>query len=111
MKTIHYAGEILLTGDDIADAVVALAAALARRESSAAIDIPVRFDGGEVRFASLLIGPASQLIVESSVGEAEELLDLPLVERLARETQLLGTVQAQPESAPLVDPYDDFGLA
>ena len=112
MKTIHYAGEILLTGDHIADAVVALAAALARRESSASIDIPVLFGGGDVRQASLLLGPASQLIVEPSNAVADEIVDESLVARLGRETLLLGTAKAQSESPPPgSDSFDDFDLA
>jgi hypothetical protein len=62
MERIHYAGGELLTGSDIADAIVDYAAALAGRSAAASVDIPVRTGTGGVARAHLLIGPASQLV-------------------------------------------------
>ena len=39
MQRIHYAGEVLLTGTDIADAIVDYAAALAAKRSAASVEI------------------------------------------------------------------------
>lgn len=82
MQRIHYAGGELLTGSDIADAIVDYAAALAGRRTAASIDIPVRTTGGGVARAHLLIGPASQLVTEPVESEFDELVDESLVSRL-----------------------------
>jgi hypothetical protein len=63
MKRIYYASGSVLTGDRMADTVVSYAAALASRELSDTVDIPIALPDGEVARAQLLIGPASQLVV------------------------------------------------
>ncbi|MCU1550666.1 MAG: hypothetical protein JWR36_1226 [Glaciihabitans sp.] len=74
MKRIYYASGSVLTGDRMADAIVAYAAALAIREFSDTIDIPVSLPNGSEARAQLLIGPASQLVVvpEPEAREAAE---------------------------------------
>ena len=82
MQRIHYAGEVLLTGTDIADAIVAYAAALAAKRSAASVEIPVRTADGRVGRAHMLVGPASQLVTEPVDPDGEELVDEELVARL-----------------------------
>lgn len=82
MERILYAGGELITGTDIADAIVDYAAALAGRSTAASVDIPVRTATGGVARASLLIGPASQLVTEVVESEFDELVDDDLVKRL-----------------------------
>jgi hypothetical protein len=107
MQRIHYAGGDLLTGTDIADAVVDYAAALAGRRTAASIDIPVRTATGGVARAHLLIGPASQLVTEPVESEFDELTDDELVRRLrASATALSGTRPMMSPSA-VEDEIDD----
>src|ERR1700712_4514515 len=91
MKAIFYAGGELLTGDDIADAVVHYAESLARKTTSAAVDIPTRLPDGTIAQVSLLLGPASQLVAIPQPGDAaEEVTDAPLVQRLNADAARLG---------------------
>ena len=96
MKLIHYAGEEILTGDTIADAVLEYAAALARHEGSVTLLVPVRFpDGGQAE-ATLLIGPASQLVAVPHDSEFDEIVDDALVERIRQKITELS--DARPET-------------
>jgi hypothetical protein len=63
---IHYADGRYLTGDEVAAAVVEYAEALAREGTAAAtVVIPVRVDDGSVERVEVLIGPASQIVIEA----------------------------------------------
>ena len=93
MQRIHYAGGVLLTGSDIADAIVDYAAALATGHNAASVDIPVRTADGGVGRAHLLVGPASQLVTEPVESEFEELVDEALVERLRSATTGLSSTR------------------
>jgi hypothetical protein len=91
----HYANDELLTGDDIADALVDLAAALAKRNSSLSVDIPVQFGVGDVRDVNFLLGPASQLIaVPAPDSGFDELVRTDVVERLRAEERRGATARA-----------------
>ncbi len=84
---IHYADGRYLTGDEVAVAVVDYAEALAREGTAAAtVVIPVRADDGSVQRVELLIGPASQIVVEAGAPSDDELLDPELVERIRQAT-------------------------
>ena len=112
MKTVHYAGGKLLTGDAIADAVVRFGEALALRQSSATIEIPVRLADGDVEMATALIGPASQIVAIPEHNEFDEIHDEALVDRLDREAGMLG--DAKPEigehSSSDSNTFDDHDL-
>jgi len=97
MKLIHYAGETLLTGDAIADAVLAYASSLASREESATIVIPVRLEDGSIAEANLLIGPASQLVAVAHESSLDEVVDEALLTRIAHEIGLLSHGHPQTE--------------
>jgi hypothetical protein len=107
MQRIHYAGGELLTGTDIADAIVDYAAALAGRRTAASIDIPVRTATGGVARAHLLIGPASQLVSESVESEFEELTDEELVGRLRSATIALSGTRPLVGGSAAEDEIDD----
>lgn len=109
MERIHYAGGTILTGTEISRALLQYASALARNETSATVDIPVRDENGRLTRANLLVGPASQFVSvaeesgpkesspgESSPGEgdAEEIVDDELVADLRAKTQMLGPRRA-----------------
>ena len=69
MDRIHYAGDSILTGTDIARALLAYAQALAVAGTSATVDIPVVNErDGSIGRSELLIGPASQLTGERLSG-------------------------------------------
>ncbi|MCU1480876.1 MAG: hypothetical protein JWQ19_1662 [Subtercola sp.] len=108
MKEIHYAGGVLNTGDDIADAVVHFAESLARRVTSAAVDIPARLADGSVAKASLLLGPASQLVCIPQLGDADEVVDAELVAHLYAEAARLA--DPKPLTTAEESTYDDPGL-
>jgi len=90
VRAIHYAGEDLITGTDIADAVVDYAQALAETEGAATVEIPVIGSTGEVVSSTFLLGPSSQLIaVEILDFDGEELTDTDLVAKLTELTAQL----------------------
>lgn len=110
MKTIHYAGDSVLMNDELSDAVVEYAAALARVGSSAELTVPVVVKDGSVLSASMLLGPASQLIATPSPEAKEAGADPELLATIQRETALLGSITAEPIDAPIVRGADDLGL-
>jgi hypothetical protein len=110
MKTIHYAGDVVLTNDDVADAVVDYASALAKKGSSAELTIPVVLDDGSTSTASMLLGPASQLIAAPAPGAKEAGADPALLAEIAQAIALLGMVSAKPVDAAPMDGVDDYGL-
>ena len=73
MRRIHYSGASLLTGDDLARGVVDYAQVLAQSGSSATITLPVRLNDGGIGNATLLIGPASQLVAVDESSPFDEL--------------------------------------
>ncbi|PTL71489.1 hypothetical protein C1I63_00530 [Rathayibacter caricis DSM 15933] len=100
MQRIFYAGDSVLTGTDIAQAVLAYAQALAGKQSSATVDIPVLLSTGERGEASILIGPSSQLFSETPEEEsASELTDDALVQHLTELAGALGVARPVVESA------------
>jgi hypothetical protein len=92
MQIIHYGEATYVTGDDIAHAVIAYAMALARAESSDTVTMPFRRDDGTDGQLELLIGPASQIVLEHTDAVGEELRDPELVADIMRRarTQLVG---------------------
>src|ERR1700709_379786 len=90
MKNIHYAGDVLLTGDEIADALVNYAEALAKRDTSSSVTIPVRFPDSSIKQVTVLIGPASQIIAVPDDTNDPEVVDEELVATFVRQTALLG---------------------
>jgi hypothetical protein len=80
MKRIHYAGREFLTGDNVADAMLEYATALARRARADRVEIPILSPDGHVSRLELVLGPASQLAAEQIeyIGvdpEADSLVD------------------------------------
>jgi hypothetical protein len=109
METIYYANDTLRTGTDISRAVLAYAGALARRNSSATIDIPVRRDDGTVGRANLLLGPASQLVAEAYTDGADEIIDEDLVADLHTHIKKLSIGTGRPlEEGDVETSHDDY---
>jgi len=97
MERIYYSGDQLLTGGDIAHALVEYAAALAHRNASDSVEIPVRQEDGSIGRAQLLIGPASQLASETETSRFPEVTDDELVARLRAATARLGIGHVTPD--------------
>jgi hypothetical protein len=100
MERIEYAGGSFLTGSEISASLLAYAAALAKRGSSVALEVPARDDAGNVSVAHVLVGPASQFISLPEASDLEELVDDDFVSRVKTATLRLGTGRAEavPES-------------
>ncbi|MFT2749729.1 hypothetical protein ACMT9U_09135 [Clavibacter sp. Sh2036] len=115
MHTIHYADGRYLTGDDIARAVIDCAQALAREGMAAAtVMVPVRLPEGGVGEVEILIGPASQIVVEPAGPSEDELCDPEAVERIristarARESQSGTRVVAEQQDGLSVPGFEDL---
>ncbi|WP_317229647.1 hypothetical protein [Clavibacter sp. MX14-G9D] len=108
MHTIHYADGRYLTGDDIARAVVDCAQALAREGRAAdAVRVPVRLPDGGAGEVEILIGPASQIVVEPADAAdhaGEELRDPEAVARIRALT--ISARQSQPGTRVTADRQD-----
>ncbi len=81
-----YAGEELMTGDDIADALLTLSVALAERGSASTVEIPTVSDDGTRSTVKLLVGPASQIVAMPAESSIEELRDPHVVAHLSAMT-------------------------
>ena len=62
MKSVSYAGHEFSTADDVADALLRLAAALGQNEKAETVDIPIVEEGGVPNSIQLVVGPASQFV-------------------------------------------------
>jgi len=84
MKKLVYAGTELVTGDDIAIAVLRYCQALAEARAAELIEIPVLTANGSRTRATFIVGPSSQMIAvdEDGSGEGEEIVDLDVIARL-----------------------------
>ena len=100
MKVIHYGQDKLVTGDEIADALVRYAEFLAMAGLAATVDIPVLDADGNVVMASVLLGPASQIVALSEDTDASEVIDEELVADLAARTKKIGPAKATATESP-----------
>jgi hypothetical protein len=107
MKKITYAGETLVTSDDVADALTELASALGTAQKSETVEIPVFEEDGASELASLVIGPASELVAVPIKAPATEpdttatVAELrKMKETLARRYRDLGPGADVPDSDP-----------
>jgi hypothetical protein len=89
MDRIHYAGDSVLTGTVIAEAVLEYAHALAIAGTSATVAIPTISEDGSHGRSELLVGPASQLISDNEDSPYEEVTDGELVAWLREEAARL----------------------
>lgn len=71
MKLVSYAGQQVITTDDVADALVALAAAIASEGESAALRLPIVIDGKKDS-ADLIVGVGNDLLVGPQTSEGDD---------------------------------------
>lgn len=86
MKRIFHPGGSVVTGSDLADAVLSYAEALSNRRQVDVVDIPVVGEGGLPGRAQFLIGSASQLVSVTAEAAETELVELGTTELLRRKT-------------------------
>jgi hypothetical protein len=89
MDRIHYAGDSVVTGTEIARALLEYAHVLAEHDMSATVDIPTLGDDGTRSRSTVLIGPASQLISDAEESEHDELVDDEVVQKLRHDAEEL----------------------
>jgi len=104
MQRIHYAGGEVVTGTAIAKELMHLAEALAKHRTAESVEIPVRTASGALSRATLLVGPASQLVSEPlEADDGDELVDEHAVDELRRR---VAAITSRPVVGPpgLADP-------
>ncbi|HWH27202.1 MAG TPA: hypothetical protein VNT53_11230 [Pseudolysinimonas sp.] len=100
MLRFQYAGSSFLTGDAIAEAVLDLGATLARVQSSTYLDVPGITSKGVRGIFRVLLGPASQMLLEPTLDQ-NELEDPDFVAQVrSRIAQLERTPRALPVNTP-----------
>lgn len=82
MKRITYAGGSILTGDDVAEALLDYVTEHSRGKESVAVEILVRELDGTTRTHTLVLGPATELdvadVAEETLEGEIELFPLPI---------------------------------
>ena len=98
--TLYYTGQSVLLTDDVCEALLRYAQALADSQGSDVVTVPALAPDGQSIQAEFLLGPASQLYATSAGdGRADE-SHPSVVEELDRRTRLLHPVA-------VITPADD----
>ncbi|MFF7294238.1 hypothetical protein ACFY9N_17035 [Microbacterium sp. NPDC008134] len=108
MKLVSYAGQQLITTDDVADALVTLAAAIAADGESAALQIPILSDG-EKDCADLIAGVGNDILVGPQTSHGDD----PDFSEEAANLRAHRLYPKQPDNnanEPEVDDAEDFDL-
>lgn len=101
MLQLHYAGETVLMADEVCDALLRYARALADTHTSDIVTVPVVTEAGEVSMAEFLLGPASQLFAVPVPGMKDQGTDDAVVADLDRRAGML-----RPSKASILDPVE-----
>ncbi|WP_251453647.1 hypothetical protein [Microbacterium sp. Marseille-Q6648] len=98
MQLLHYTGDTLLTTDDVANALMAYASALADSHTSDVVVVPILDQRGDVVMAEMLLGPASQLYSTPADGAGAEVeVDEAVVQDLRLRARRLRHPEASPD--------------
>lgn len=89
MLRLHYADGSVLVSNDVGEAVLRYAQALASTHGSDIVDIPIVTATDSVEQAHFLLGPASQLLAVPETDGVEHAADQDVVDDLDRRTRLL----------------------
>src|SRR6478735_6392260 len=111
MMTLYFTGQSVLLADDVCDAILRYAQALADTQSSDVVTVPVLNPDGESVQAEFLLGPASQLYATVAGADVGDHDHAGVVEELARRTRLLhpAAVIVPVEEQPLLGYDQDLG--
>jgi hypothetical protein len=93
MKNIRYDNTVILTSDDVADAVIEYAAALSSGDRSDTIEVPAIAVDGTMTTTKILIGPTSELVIEDADDDELELDDPTFVGRLRSAATTFGHIE------------------
>jgi hypothetical protein len=110
MKRIYHSGGSIVTGSELADAVMLYAEALGNRHQTDVVDIPVVSDDGSQGRAQILIGASSQLMSVTSADGVLELVETATADAIRNKVrpELLSASIAW-AGAPLGSPqFDEF---
>lgn len=114
MKYIVYGENRVMTGNEIAKAVLAYAAALGQNGSTDIVDVPTADEQGFASTTEVLLGPASQIMVEDCPDDELEIEDDALVSELARRATAVGGARfvdaasaTSKSDLPAADPADE----
>ena len=92
-----------LTGDDIADAVLRYALALAKRQELDVVDIPYRAGDGSIGRVQLTIGWLTETVATTtsamSPGGVDELIEVDTSMSIYDKAESTGVIRARPFSA------------
>ena len=112
MRTLHYMGETVLLDDDVCQALLRYAQALADTKRSDVVTIPFIAADGTPAAAEFLLGPASQLYATPAPDQPHRADNAGTVEDLDERTRLLhpNALIGPVASAPPADTYlaDDW---
>ncbi|MCR2764410.1 hypothetical protein NQ152_12935 [Microbacterium sp. zg.B48] len=101
MMTLHYTGRSVLMPNDVCDAVLRYARALADTQSSDVVAVPVIAEGGNLVDAEFLLGPASQLYAVPAADSSNDRGNAAAVAELDRRISLLHPSVVVPSTGPL----------
>ncbi|KAA9104982.1 hypothetical protein [Microbacterium rhizomatis] len=87
MMILTYAGTELMTGDALARAVLEYCAALAEEGAAETLEIPVLRLDGSMATATLVVGPASQIVAMTVDTTFPELEDAATLDHLMTRTR------------------------
>ena len=111
MMTLYFTGQSVLLADDVCDALLRYAQALADTQSSDVVSVPVLTADGESIMAEFLLGPASQLYATVAGDDVGDHSHAGVVDELARRTRMLhpAAVIVRAEDTPPVGFDPDLG--
>jgi cytosine/adenosine deaminase-related metal-dependent hydrolase len=93
MKYVVYGENKVMTGDAIADAVIAYAAALGENGTTDIVAIPTCAADGQAIDVEVLLGPASQVMAEPAPDDELEPEDGTLIAEIERRTAEVGSTR------------------
>jgi hypothetical protein len=96
MKRIFHGGGSMLTGTDLADAVLEYARMIGQRHSVELVEIPVVDEQGSTQRAQLLVGEGNPLVSVTSASSGSELSEPETAQRLRAQARGSGIVRAVP---------------
>jgi hypothetical protein len=110
MKRIYHSGGSIVTGSELADAVMLYAEALGNRHETDVVDIPVIVDDGSAGRAQILIGASSQLMSVTSADGTLELVETATADAIRHKVHAESlTASLAWAGAPLGSPqFDEF---
>lgn len=107
MYKIHYGGAVFITGDDIADAVMSYAGALAERGTCAECVVPMMTGDAQPATVTFLIGAGYPIAAESlPASTGVELADDGLVASLHYATERIRHPAPVGVQVPVLEPAE-----